>query len=190
MMHHLSLELNFLLCPALLNEDYFIHGTKHTNALEVAKSSQGFDMDGRVECFYSRGVYFAHRSRYSHHYAFRSSDLDGNFPAANGPFFHLLIVSVLRGAIKKQPDPWSKNERQRPGAWRLALGDDFDSVEGGPHMPLFAGPGEDDSLMCVVYKSSQAMAEFVVTYKVLSDIYSGCIYRQDAEIILTNETFH
>ena len=152
----------------LLNEDYFVHGTRSTNHLELARSGQGFDMDGRPDCFYSRGIYFAHRSRYSHHYAFRSSDLEGTIPAADGPFFHLLIVSVLRGAIKKQPAPWSKEDRQRPGAGRLALGDDFDSVEGGPHRPLHAGPGEDDSLMCVVYKSSQAMAEFAVTYKVLT----------------------
>jgi hypothetical protein len=135
----------------------------------MAKSSRGFDMDGRAECFYSRGVYFAHRSRYSHHYAFRSIDLAGAIPAADGPFYHLLIVGVLRGVIKKQPKPWSEEEKQRPGAWRLKLGDDFDSVEGGPHMPRHAGPGEDDSLVCVVYKSSQAMAEFVVTYKVLSE---------------------
>jgi hypothetical protein len=166
-----SLHLTFF-SPGLLNEDYLIHGTKNTNPLEVVKSSHGFDMDGRAECFYSRGVYFALRSRYSHHYAYRSSDLEGTLPAADGPFYHLLLVSVLRGAMKKQPDPWSKEERQRPGAGRLALGDEFDSVEGGPHRPSHAGPGEDDSLVCVVYKSSQAMAEFVVTYKVRSEVFS------------------
>ena len=165
----------------LLNEDYFVHGTRSTSPLELAKSSQGFDMDGRPECFYSRGVYFAHRSRYSHHYAFRSSDLEGSIPAADGPFFHLLIVHVLRGAIKKQPDPWSKDERKRPGAGRLALGDDFDSVEGGPHRPDRAGPGEDDSLVCVVYKSSQAMAEFVVTYKVPRAF--SCVFNHFARAI-------
>ena len=89
-------------------------------------------------------------------------------PAADGSFFHLLVVSVLRGSLMKQADPWSQEEKQRPRAARLKLGDDFDSVEGGPHSPKHAGQGEDDSLMCVVYKSSQAMAEFVVTYKVVS----------------------
>jgi hypothetical protein len=127
-------------------------------------------MDGRADSFYSRGIYFAHRSRYSHHYAFRSSDLEGTIPAADGPYFHLLVTHVLRGAIKKEPNPWRKEERQRPGAGRLALGEDFDSVEGGPHRPKHAGPGRDDSLVCVVYKSSQAMAEFVVTYKVRSEL--------------------
>ncbi len=99
--------------------------------------------------------------------------MEGSIPAANGPFFHLLIASVLRGNIKVQPEPWSKDERERPGAGRLALGDDFDSVEGGPHRPFHAGPGEDDSLVCVVYKSSQAMAEFVVTYKVPSKAHAA-----------------
>jgi hypothetical protein len=160
-----------LFCSGLLNEDYFVHGTRGTNPLEVAKSRLGFDMDGRADCFYSRGVYFAHRPRYSHHYAFRSNDLEGSIPAADGPFFHLLIVHVLRGATKKQPDPWPEEERQRPGAGRLALGDDFDSVEGGPHRPRHAGAGEDDSLVCVVYKSSQAMAEFMATYKVLKALH-------------------
>ena len=151
-----------------LNEDYFFHGTRSTNPFELAKSSLGFDMDGRLECFYSRGIYFAHRSRYSHNYAFRSIDLEGTVPAVDGPYFHLLVASVLRGGIKQRPKEWPKYERQKPGAGRLALGDDFDSVEGGPHRPFLAGPGEDDSPMCVVYRSSQAMAEFVVTYKVLS----------------------
>ena len=132
-------------------------------------------MDGRADCFYSRGVYFAHRSRYSHRYAFRSSDLEGTVPAADGPFFHLLVAPVLRGAIKEQPAPWREEERLRPGAGRIALGEDFDSVEGGPHRPSSAGAGEDDSLVCVVYKSSQAMAEFVVTYKVACALCSVLI---------------
>jgi hypothetical protein len=149
-----------------LNEDYFLHGTRRANPLELAKNTQGFDMDGRADCFYSRGVYFAHRSRYSHHYAFRSSDLEGTIPAVDGPFFHLLVALVLRGSIKKQHDPWREEERLRSGAGRIALGDEYDSVEGGPHRPSHAGAGEDDSLVAVVYKSSQAMAEFVVTYKV------------------------
>ncbi len=117
-------------------------------------------MDGRADCFYSRGVYFAHRSRYSHRYAFRSSDLEGAVPSADGP---------------KQPAPWRKEERLRSGAGRIALGDAFDSVEGGPHRPSRAGAGEDDSLVCVVYKSSQAMAEFVVTYKVACALFSVLI---------------
>jgi hypothetical protein len=169
----------------MLNEEYLFHGTRRTNPLAIASSSRGFDMDGSAECFYSRGVYFAHRSCYSHHYAFRSKDLEGTIPAAEGSFFHLLIVSVLRGSIKKQLDPWSREWRHLPGAVRMALGDDFDSVEGGPHRPLLAGPGTDDSLICVVYKSSQAMAEFVVTYKVLSELCCVDVPR-DAEIMKKN----
>ncbi len=76
---------------------------KSTSPHKLAKGSLGFDMDGQADCFYLRGIYFAHRSCYSHHYAFCSSDLEGTFPAAYGPFFHLGIRSVLCCAIKKQP---------------------------------------------------------------------------------------
>jgi hypothetical protein len=44
------------------------------------------------------------------------------------------------------------------------LGQEFDSVEGGPHQPLHAGPGTDDSIMYVVYHPSQCLPEYIVTY--------------------------
>ena len=152
-----------------------MHGTRKTNPIEVAKARKGFITDGRPECFYSRGVYFAHTARYSHHFAYRSKDLEGAVPAEDGPFHHLIIASVLRGAIKRQRDPWSMAERSKPGAGRLALGDGFDSLEGGPHRPSCSGPGKDDSLMCVVYESSQALAEFIVTYTVCRDMSVAAI---------------
>jgi len=138
--------------------------------VKLAKSSTGFDMDGRLDCFYSRGIYFAHKSRYSHHYAFSFHGPGGHTPRCGRTLYPSPRHVCAARRHKKQPKEWPKYERQKPGAGRLALGDDYDSVEGGPHRPLLAGPGEDDSLICVVYKSSQAMAEFVVTYKVLSEL--------------------
>ena len=37
-------------------------------------------------------------------------------------------------------------------------------MEGGPHRPTRAGPGEDDSVIYVVYHPSQVLPEFIVTY--------------------------
>ena len=37
-------------------------------------------------------------------------------------------------------------------------------MEGGPHQPLTAGPGTDDSIIYVVYHPSQCLPEFIVTY--------------------------
>ena len=48
---------------------------------------------------------------------------------------------------------------------RRQLGEDYDSVEGGPHRPLQAGPGADDSIIYVVYHPSQCLPEFIVTYR-------------------------
>ena len=36
-------------------------------------------------------------------------------------------------------------------------------MEGGPH-PTLSGPGEDDSVIYVVYHASQVLPEFIVTY--------------------------
>ena len=143
-----------------------LHGTKGNSPFRLARGSDGFDLDGRADCLYSRAVYFAARSCYSHAYAHRTADVDAERPDASGPFHHLIVALVLRGAMKREPAPWPEAERAQPGAARRRLGDEYDSVEGGPHRPRHVGPGADDSLMCAVYKSSQAMAEYVVTYAV------------------------
>jgi len=149
-----------------INEAYMLHGTKGNSPFRLAGSADGFDLDGDPGGFYSRAVYFAARSCYSHAYAHRTADAAGERPDASGPYRHLIVAQVLRGAAKTEPVPWPEAERAQPGAARRRLGDEYDSVEGGPHRPQRAGPGADGSLVCAVYKSSQAMAEYVVTYKV------------------------
>ena len=41
----------------------------------------------------------------------------------------------------------------------------YDSVRAGPHRPFRSGPGTNDSIIYVVYKTEQVFPEYVVTYK-------------------------
>ena len=79
-----------------LNEGYLAHGTRGTNPIEVARSHKGFDPAGADTAYYSSGCYFAERSTYSHHYAFRSRDAEGLQYDPNGPFQHLILAQVLQ----------------------------------------------------------------------------------------------
>ena len=141
---------------ANLNEGMWFHGTSKTTPLAIATSSNGFAVHaGRESAFYGRGAYMAKNARYSHHYAhvLESADKKQNYR-------QLLLVNVLGGNTKRYT-----NHTIDRNMTSIALGvQGFDSVLGGPHRPLHAGPGTDDSLMCVVYKSSQLMPLFVVTY--------------------------
>jgi hypothetical protein len=67
---------------------------------------------------------------------------------------------VLRGNPLKTSDVW----RGTFADVQEKLGQEFDSVEGGPHRPLQAGPGTDDSIIYVVYEPSLCLPEFIVTY--------------------------
>lgn len=83
---------------AALNEGYLTHGTRGTSPIEVARSHKGFDPAGAGTAYYSSGCYFAERSTYSHHYAFRSRDAEGLHYDPKGPFWHLILAQVV-GAI-------------------------------------------------------------------------------------------
>jgi len=77
-------------------------------------------------------------------------------------YHHLLLVKVLRGNPLKTAAVWKgKDFHYRESQ----LGRDYDSVEGGPHRPMKAGPGPDDSIIYVVYHPSQCLPEFIATYK-------------------------
>jgi hypothetical protein len=167
-----------------IDEAYMLHGTRTHSPARLAHSPDGFDLDGNPDCFYARAIYFAQRSCYSHAYAHRTADAEGEHPDPSGPYHHLIVALVLRGAAKREPAAWPKKERGQAGAARRLLGDEYDSVEGGPHRPSKEGPGKDSSLICAVYKSSQAIAEYVVTYKVgvylrafaRACAYAFCVY--------------
>jgi hypothetical protein len=42
--------------------------------------------------------------------------------------------------------------------------DGADSVKGGPHQPTTSGPGENDSVMYVLYHHHQVYPEYVVSF--------------------------
>ena len=81
---------------AALNEGYLMHGTRETSPMEVARSHKGFDPAGAGTAYYSSGCYFAERSTYSHHYAFRSRDAEGLHHDPKGPFRHIILAQVVR----------------------------------------------------------------------------------------------
>ena len=150
-----------------INEALLLHGARGHSPLRLARSADGLDPDGSPDTLYAGAVHFAARSCYSDAaYAHRTADVEGERPDPSGPYRHLIVARVLRGAAKREPAPWPREEAAQPGAARRKLGDAYDSVEGGPHRPLRAGPGADASVVWAVYRSSQAMAEYVVTYKV------------------------
>jgi hypothetical protein len=87
-------------------------------------------------------------------------DERGEHPSSQGPFVHLIVARVLRGAIAAYPESWPRKATAAPRIARQALGDAYDSVEGGPHYPT-ASICYDESKMCVVYRSAQV--HFAVT---------------------------
>ena len=119
---------------------------------------------GAKQGFYLQGSYTAQHASYSHHerYVYRSADEEGKRPDKNGAYHHLLLVKVLRGNPLKTKEVWKDKDFSHR---RRQLGEDYDSVEGGPHRPLHSGPGADDSIIYVVYHPSQCLPEFIVTYR-------------------------
>ena len=88
--------------------------------------------------------------------------MEGEEQDDTGKYFHLLLVDVLRGEPLKTSEVWRGQGIQSVVEGKL--GRQYDSVEGGPHQPTRAGPGEDDSEIYVVYHASQVLPEFIVTY--------------------------
>lgn len=146
---------------ANLNELYLFHGTSKTEPLKIATSPDGFVIAaGRSNTLYGQGGYLAEKARYSHHYAHKLLSVD-----KKQRHRQLLLVSVVCGVSKEY-----KNNAIDRNMSVIALSQQgFDSVLGGPHRPRHSGPGEDDSRMYVVYKSSQLMPEFLLTYKADED---------------------
>jgi hypothetical protein len=146
-----------------LTQRYAWHGSGKTRPDEIAAGA-GFMMQyGSEQGFYGMGSYFAEQASYSDHdkYVYRSSDKEGLHQCEDGKYRHLLLVNVLRGNPLKTSEVW---KGEAFGSVQSKLGEEFDSVEGGPHRPKVAGPGDDDSVIYVVYQQSQCLPEFIVTY--------------------------
>jgi len=148
---------------------YAWHGSGKTQPDDIAAGSGLMTQFGSEQGFYGQGNYSAHQASYSHHerYVYRSSDAEGDHRDAGGQYFHLLLVNVLRGNPLKTTEVW---QGEGFGAMQGKLGEEFDSVEGGPHRPTLSGPytararGSDDSMIYVAYHPSQCLPEFIVTY--------------------------
>jgi hypothetical protein len=143
---------------------YAWHGSGKTPPSVIAEG-KGFMMQyGDSQGFYLQGSYTAEQASYSHHerYVYRSSDVEGREANKNGAYHHLLLVKVLRGNPLKTSEVWKGKHFSYS---QSQLGQEYDSVEGGPHRPLTSGPGADDSIIYVVYDPGQCLPEFIVTYK-------------------------
>jgi hypothetical protein len=146
-----------------LTRTYAWHGSGKTCPDDIASGAGIMMQYGNSQGFYQQGSYSAEEASYSHHerYVYRSNDVEGRQASGTGKYFHLLLVNVLRGNPLKTSDVW---KGQGFGPVQEKLGQEFDSVEGGPHQPSKAGPGTDDSIIYVVYHASQCLPEFIVTY--------------------------
>ena len=149
--------------------DYAWHGSGKTQPDDIAAGSGLMTQFGSGQGFYGQGNYLARQASYSHHerYVYRSSDAEGDHRDAGDQYFHLLLVNVLRGNPLKTTEVW---QGAGFGAVQGKLGEEFDSVEGGPHQPILSGPyaararGSDDSVIYVTYHASQCLPEFIVAY--------------------------
>jgi len=150
--------------------EYAWHGSGKMRP-DVIATGKGFMMQyNNPEAFYHQGTYSAYQASYSHHanYVYRSSDIEGAQYDAAGKYFHLMLVHVLRGTPLKTAEVWKKGTPFNTVQGKL--GQDYDSVEGGPHQPTVSGPYTgrelvtDDSLIYVVYSGSQCLPEFIITY--------------------------
>ena len=124
---------------------------------------------GNQQGFYGQGSYTAWQASYSHNgrYVYRSSDEEGLNYDAKGKYFHLLLVKVLLGNPLRTTEVW---KGEAFASVQEKLGHAHDSVYGGPHRPTTSGPysaqqpGNDDSIIYVVYDQKQLLPEFIVTY--------------------------
>jgi hypothetical protein len=75
-------------------------------------------------------------------------------------------VGVGEEIVGRYEGAWDNDKRHGHGTSTWASGNRCARhVEGGPHRPLQAGPGADDSIIYVVYHASQCLPEFIVTYR-------------------------
>jgi len=153
--------------------EYAWHGSGRTRP-DVIATGKGFMMQyNNPKAFYQQGTYSAYQSSYSHHknYVYRSSDIEGLRYDAAGKYFHLMLVNVLRGTPLKTTEVWCTTQKGTDfNTVQGKLGQDYDSVEGGPHQPTVSGPYTgrelvtDESIIYVVYSEAQCLPEFIITY--------------------------
>ena len=136
-----------------LAEMTLFHGTRAHDPHAIVLKREGFMVDRASEGLYGNGLYFAERPTYSHRYAHYVVQVDGT------RHYTILVCRVLCGRIRSMGMATDRH------LTRLLLPpEDFDSVEGGPHVPRNGTPA-DASVMHVVYQDAQVYPEFLVTYR-------------------------
>ena len=144
------------------NEQWAWHGTSARRPEEVLESEDGIDVRFAGSAFYGRGIYLSESPVY------QTAGRYAHWCSQEGPM-QLLLVKVALGAVQElgtRVDEQTKAmsmpaERGRvPGCGVIR----YDSVRAGPHRPWRAGPGPNDSIIYVVYKTEQVFPAYVVTY--------------------------
>jgi hypothetical protein len=143
------------------NEKLLWHGTGTLRPADALCNDVGLDNRFSRGGFYGNGLYLAEKARYSNSdYAHRLPEIAGQTPQRQ--------LILVRASVGRYCDyGWNIDRTlQLPPAepGRFTQGKRYDSVRGGPHRPKTAGPGDNDSVMFVLYDYSLFYAEYVVTY--------------------------
>ena len=119
-------------------------------------------------CAYDRdagsGFYLAEQARYSNGVSGSGHPYAHVFRDGSQEKRQLLLMRTALGRAFEFPDGEINKGLKHPP--EESAGELYDSVRGGPHTPTRAGRGADDSYMFVVYDTSQAYSEYVVTYTI------------------------
>lgn len=148
------------------NEKWLWHGTSARQPQEVLESEDGLDVRFAGSAFYGRGIYLSESPVY------QTAGRYAHWRSQEGPM-QLLLVQVALGACQEEGTrvseqtksmtiPKERGRLPKCGVLR------YDSVRAGPHRPWRAGPGANDSIIYVVYKTEQAFPAYVVTYETIT----------------------
>ena len=122
----------------------------------MLRRQAGLDLRLSTGGYYGRGVYLADSACYSNNdrYAFNK---DGHRT--------LLLVRAVEGVSHDYGTATDSDLTKAP-VQNATDGILFDSVRAGPHQPLRAGSGVNQSRMLVLYNLVQCYPDYVVTYTV------------------------
>jgi len=139
---------------------------------------------GAEGAFYGQGCYFAENACYSNHYGF----VPPSPSSGGGSLRQLLLVSVLCGRSYEMAGRLDRSGKMCNRAWLRQNG--YDSVRGGPHMPMQRGPGKDDSPMVAVYRANQTYPHFIASYRRIEPGMPMVMYRADCRPIVPSLHSH
>mmetsp|Transcript_96429 Transcript_96429/g.274917 ORF Transcript_96429/g.274917 Transcript_96429/m.274917 type:complete len:167 (+) Transcript_96429:4528-5028(+) len=144
-----------------VNERQLWHGTGRTDPMVVVDHEVGLDHRFSSGGFFGHGLYLAEKARYSH----GEPDFQYSHSNYNGTFSLLLVRATLGRCYdyKSTVNRATKDLKMPPRDDQTTLL--YDSVQGGPHRPAEKGPGERDSVMCILYDLCQAYPEYIVEYE-------------------------